>query len=225
MRTTVLAVGLIAAGLLAVVFLVDWEVPLPAVGPSVEQSCVETMQRSPPDRSWLVERREEKIRGREIETVTLGELPSHGERLVRVAGVLHAEFEWVALYPSRAAMEEEPWRAPWVTLGSLWPDEPFWRTKGPSISDRCVVVEGAYSSGAGGHYGMFNGTIRDVLRLDVWSTPHRPFVTTVPPRGYHRGIRMLRPQFPGLAVVEQVWRKPIQSNPVNSIIPHLLDAF
>ena len=65
--------------------------------------------------------------------------------------------------------------------GSLWPDEPYWRTKGPSISDRCVVVEGTYSGGAGGHFGMFNGTILDVLRLDVWSTPHRPFVTTPPP--------------------------------------------
>jgi hypothetical protein len=100
---------------------------------------------------------------------------------VRVAGVLHAEFEWVALYPSRAAMEEQSWRAPWVGLGSLWPDEPYWKTKGPSISDRCVVIEGTYSGGAGGHFGMFNGTIGDVLRLAVWSTPHRPFVTPPPP--------------------------------------------
>ena len=182
MRTRLLAIGLIIASLLAVVFLVDREVPLPPVGPSVEQVCVETMQRSTPDLSWVVEGREEKIRGREIKTVTLGELPSHNGHLVRVAGVLHAEFEWVGLYPSRAAMEERSWRAPWVTLGSLWPDEPYWQTKRPSISDRCVIVEGTYAGGAGGHLGMFNGTIGDVLRLDVWSTPHRPFVTApVPP--------------------------------------------
>jgi hypothetical protein len=181
MRTILLAVGLTAAGLLAVVVLVDWKVSPPPVGPSVEQICAETMQRSAADLSWVAQGREEKVRGRDIETVTLGELPSRNGSLVRVAGVLHAEFEWVALYPSRAAMEEL-WRAPWVRLTSLWPDEPYWRTKGPSISDRCVVVEGTYSSGAGGHFGMFNGTIRDVLRLDVWSTPHRPFVTTpLPP--------------------------------------------
>jgi hypothetical protein len=31
------------------------------------------------------------------------------------------------------------------------------------------------------HFGMFSGTIEEVLRLDVWSTPHRPFLTTPPP--------------------------------------------
>ena len=122
----------------------------------------------------MAQGREAKIRGREIKTVSLGDLPSQSGRLVRVAGVLHAEFEWVALYPSRAAMEEQSGRAPWVTLDSLWPDEPYWKRKGRSVSDRCVVVEGMYSGGAGGHFGMFNGTIGDVLRLDVWSTPHRP---------------------------------------------------
>jgi hypothetical protein len=70
------------------------------------------------------------------------------------------------------------------TMGHAWfalARRAYWQTKGPSISNRCVVVDGTYSSGAGGHFGMFNGTIRDVLRLDVWSTPHRPFVTTPPP--------------------------------------------
>lgn len=184
MRTTLLAVALIAAGLVAVAVLVDRELPLPPIGPGVEQICAETMLRSTPDLSWVAQGREEKVRGREIKTVTLGELPSHSGGLVRVAGVLHAEFEWVALYPSRAAMEDQSSRAPWVTLGSLWPDEPYWQTKGPSISDRCVFVEGTYSGGAGGHFGhfgMFKGMIGNVLRLDVWSTPHRPFVTTPPP--------------------------------------------
>lgn len=180
MRTALLAaLGIIAVGLLAAAAFVDWRVELPPVGPSVEQICAETMHRTAPDLSWVAQGRKEKVRERE--TVTLDELPSHSGSLVRVAGVLHAEFEWVALYPSRAAMEEQSWRAPWVALGSLWPDEPYWRTRGPSISDRCVVLEGTYSGGAGGHFGMFNGTIGDVLRLDIWSTPHRPFVTTPPP--------------------------------------------
>ena len=182
MRTALIALGIVAIGLFAIAAIVDWQrVEVPPVGPSVEQICAEAMQRAPADLSWVAPNRAEKVRGREIKAVTLGGLPGHTGSLVRVAGVLHAEFEWVALYPSRAAIEEQPWRSPWVRLTSLWPDEPYWRTKGPSISDRCVVVEGTYSGGAGGHFGMFNGTIDDVLRLDVWSTPHRPFVTTPPP--------------------------------------------
>lgn len=182
MRTALLALGIIAIGLLAVATIANWQrVEVPPIGPNVERLCAETMQRTAADLSWVAPNLAEKVRGREIKTVTLGELPGHAGSLVRVAGVLHAEFEWVALYPSRAAMEEQPWRSPSFRLTSLWPEEPYWRTKGPSISDRCVVVEGTYSGGAGGHFGMFNGTIEDVLRLDVWSTPHRPFVTTPPP--------------------------------------------
>jgi hypothetical protein len=182
MRTALIALGIFAIGLLAAATIVDWQrVEVPPVGRSVEQICAEAMRRTAADLSWSAPDREERVRGREITTVNLSELPAHSGRLVRVAGVLHAEFEWVALYPSRAAMEEQPSRSPWVRLTSLWPDEPYWKTKGPSISDRCVVVEGTYSSGAGGHEGMFNGTIGDVLRLDVWSSPHRPLATPPPP--------------------------------------------
>jgi hypothetical protein len=181
MRTTLLAVGLIAAGSLAAAVIVDWEGPLPAIGPPVEQICVDTMRRERPDLSWVAPGREDKVRGREVQTVTLGELPSHEGDLVRVAGLLHAEFEWVALYPSRRALEDD-WRAPWVELHSLWPSEPILPARWQSISDRCAIVEGTYAGGPGGHLSMFKGTIRDVLRLDVWSTPHRPFTTTpIPP--------------------------------------------
>jgi hypothetical protein len=179
MRIALLTVGVIAAGLVVVAVLVDLDVPLPQVGMNVEPLCVETMRRSAPDLSWFAPGRESQIRRRPIKTVSLGELPLHRGQTVRVAGFLHVEFEWVALYPSRIA-REDGWRAPWVALGSLWPDEPYWGTKGPSISGRCVAVEGTYSGGPGGHGGMFNGTIEPVVRLDVWSTPHRP-VTTTPP--------------------------------------------
>ena len=114
-----------------------------------------------------------------MKTVSLVELPLYDKDLVRVAGLLHVEFEWVALYPSWTALESRS-HGPWVALGALWPREPYWRTRGPSISDRCAAVEGTYSAGPDGHDGMFNGAIRDVLRLDVWSTPHRGFVTTPP---------------------------------------------
>jgi hypothetical protein len=114
MRTALIALGIIAVGLLAAAAIVDRQrVEVPPIGPSVEQICAEAMQRRAADLSWVAPNRE-SVRGREIKTVTLGELPSHTGSVVRVAGVLHAEFEWVALYPSRAAMEEQSWRAPWV---------------------------------------------------------------------------------------------------------------
>ena len=196
MRNALLALGVVAVGLLAASALVSWRAKLPPVGPSVEQICAETMQRTAPDLSWVAPGRADRIHGREISTVPIGELPSHRGKPVRVAGVLHAEFEWVALYPSRAAIEEQPWRAPWVGLDALWPDEPYWQTEGPAISDRCVVLEGTYSGGASGPDGVFTGTIGHVLRLDVWSTPHRPLVTTrvpaVPRLEQWSGLRCVR---------------------------------
>lgn len=96
MRTALLVLGIIVVGLLAAWALVDWRVELPPIGPSVEQICTE-MQRRAPDFSWVAPRREESVRDREIKTATRGELPSYSGSLVRVAGVLHTEFEWVAL--------------------------------------------------------------------------------------------------------------------------------
>ena len=48
------------------------------------------MQRTAADLAWVAQDREARVRGRDIKTVTLGELPSNGGSLVRVAGVLHA---------------------------------------------------------------------------------------------------------------------------------------
>ncbi len=91
------------------------------------------------------------------------------------------EFEWYALYPSRAAIAlNERGPATWVVLGSLWPEEPYWLTQGPSISDRCVVVEGRFTRRLGQEAFGFNGFIAPV-GLEVWSTPHRPLPPPPPP--------------------------------------------
>jgi hypothetical protein len=65
MRTALLAVGVVAVGLLAAWAVVDRRLDLPPVGPGVEQICAETMQRAAADLSWAAPNRDEIVRGRE----------------------------------------------------------------------------------------------------------------------------------------------------------------
>jgi hypothetical protein len=175
LRPVLLAVGsVVVAGLVAATLLVDRHVQPPPLGPGVEPMCLDAMRRSPPDRTWVAPRREHGA-GAGATSVTLRELPLHDGQAVRVAGVLHAEFEWVALYSHRVTTMEGVGRAPWVRLDDFGGDLVTLR---PAVSDRCVVVEGTYSQGPSGHLGMFNGLIRDVVRLEVWATPHWPFDST-----------------------------------------------
>jgi hypothetical protein len=145
MRTALIALGIIAASLLAVAAIVNWQrVEVPPVGPNVEGLCAETTQRTPADLSWVAPDRAEKAHGREIKAVTLGEVPGHTGSLVRVAGVLHVEFEWVALYPSRAAMEATPHR-PFVTT----PPPPPPPTAAPPCSNKPAPPKPMADTGAG----------------------------------------------------------------------------
>jgi hypothetical protein len=187
MRFVPLAIVTLATTSVAAALLLVPDGTLPPIGPSVEPICLEAMRHAKADLVWNAPDRDDRARGRTPTSVRLSELRFHSGELVRVEGLLHAEFEWVALYPSRAALEgrwrlEDRWPAPWIALESLWPNEAerWWRTRGPSISDRCVRVEGWYEGGAAGHFGVFDGTV-DVLRLEVWSEPHRPFDMTPPP--------------------------------------------
>ena len=181
MRSILLGLGIVGACVVLLWAAGGERMVLPTPGPAnypvsqtdVDALCIETMKERPPDMSWVATGRGTGREG-SVPMVLLRDLHLHSRPPMRVAGVLHVEFEWVALYPSRVVLDEQLWHAPWVRLESLWPDEAYWRTKGLSVSDRCAVVEGAYVSGAGGHFGRFSGTIDDVRRLDVWSTPHRP---------------------------------------------------
>jgi hypothetical protein len=173
------------AGLLALVAAVcvgGWVIihrpmELPHVQPTVEQLCADTMRWRSPDHSWRRPGSANQLDAETVPTVSIGDLPSYGAQAVRVAGVLHAEFEWVALYPSRRAIDDTPWRAPWVELGRLWPDGPHWRTKGPVIADRCVVAEGVYLSGSGGPSACSTARLRTSVG-SMWSTPLRPIVSS-----------------------------------------------
>ena len=160
-----------AASLAAVALLRTGPSTVPRIGPDVEQICLDTMRRAAPDRSWVAPRHEQRA-DLNVPFVTLGELRGHDRQLVRVAGVLHAEFEHVALYTSRAAMDADYRGAPWVNLERLAIGEDL-LTLRPAVSDRCVVVEAIYERGKLGHFGMFDGSL-DAVKLEVWSTPHRP---------------------------------------------------
>ena len=177
MRALLLAVGVLTAGVLAAVVLLRRDLPLPPIAPDVEPICRDAMRRSPADLSWVAPNRGQG----KAEVVTLGELRARHGRFVRVAGVLHVEFEWQALYASRRAMEADAFDGVWVDLTPLWPAGASPRPQGwPSISDRCAAVEGRYLPGRGGHLGAFKGEIR-ATRLDVWSSPHRPYTATPTP--------------------------------------------
>jgi len=117
-----LALATVATTAVATTVFLGSDEPLPPIGPSTERTCLEAMRQAGPDLAWMAPDRDARLQGQTPISVRLAELPFHSGAFVSVDGLLHAEFEWVALYPSRAALEER-WYAPWVTLQSLWPNE------------------------------------------------------------------------------------------------------
>ena len=176
MRRSFLVVALMAAALLVGNRLLPRDMSPPLVGPEVEKVCSDAMRRSKPDLTRGVSYRSAVDGHGTPKLVPLGMLPAHDGELVRVAGVLHAQFEWVALYPTRVSMEEDRFKAPWVRLRGLALE---WHSIEKDISDRCVLIDAVYTGGAGGHLGVFRGEL-DVLHLQVWSDPHRPLFLPPP---------------------------------------------
>ncbi len=147
MRRGIIALAGIAALALVAGIGHRLSVQLPVVAEvgGVGSRCTETMDRSEADLHWIAPERDEEIRRRGISNVSLDELEPYSDTLVRVAGVLHLEFEWVALHPSHEAIESsEFYRSPWVDFESLWPNEPHSYTRHATISDRCAVIEATY---------------------------------------------------------------------------------
>jgi hypothetical protein len=186
MRSLIIATAAVVAILIAGVYVVVWDVELPTIGHAepppivgVEPICADTLKQTKPDLEWTASDRQILNDYGKAKDVALEKLPLHDGDVIRVAGFLHVEFEWVALYPSRDALMRHE-RAPWVALQSLWPGEGYWGTRGPAISDRCAVVEGRYSHAWNSDSGLFGGMIT-VTRLQVWSTPYRPFSTAPRP--------------------------------------------
>ena len=78
MRTAVLALGSVAAGVLATWAVMQWRVDLPPVGPNVEQTCAEAMRAIGPDHSWFAPGHHATVDTGSIPTVGFGELSAHG---------------------------------------------------------------------------------------------------------------------------------------------------
>lgn len=168
MRTAPVIVAIVglAAGIVALFMFRNASERLPRVD-ALDARCAEAMKR-PADLHWQTENRDVTLSRRAITQVLLGGLPVHDGDLVRVAGVLRLEFEWSALYASRDARESKPLSGLTVEFRDLWPDEPYWQTKGSAVSDHCVLVEGTYRSQGGR---TLLGRLEHVLRLEVWSAP------------------------------------------------------
>ena len=86
---------------------------------------------------------------------------------VRVIGFVNLEFEGNGLYVSREDWEQSIYR------NGVWINPPtgFESDSGPAKrrpNQQHVIVEGVFSSGRGGHFGMWSGTIDSVTRLDPW---------------------------------------------------------
>lgn len=111
-----------------------------------------------------------------IELIARPEL-YNGKR-VRVIGFVNFEFEGNGLYVSR-----EDWRHS-IYRNGVWIDPPA-RVEGDSLppletlNQRYVLVEATFRAGAGGHFGMWSGSLANVTRLERWSV--EPPVAEPPP--------------------------------------------
>lgn len=81
---------------------------------------------------------------------------------VRVIGFVNLEFEGNALYLSRELFEHGGSRdAIWVDVEGLPSAMKFRRGY--------ALVEGTFSAGPSGHFGMFSGQIAKITRFEPWS--------------------------------------------------------
>lgn len=172
----------VLAGAVAMLVIVGYRlvaqpVPVPEVASGIDPACVAAMRQSAPDLTWTAPGRNKMVRTHAIATVSPGQVAFHDRERVRVLGMLLlAGSGHLLAFQDQARERESLLGVPSVNFRLLWPGEPYWLTKAPSVSGRCVVVEGTVSLSAAGGEVWSAGVIDDVVRLDVWSEPHRPLV-------------------------------------------------
>lgn len=81
-------------------------------------------------------------------------------KFVRVIGFVSVEFEGTAVY-----LHQEDYKYD-ITQNAIWLEMDFERNK--KLDQRYVLIEGTFDANHNGHRGLFNGSIKDIKRLQVW---------------------------------------------------------
>jgi hypothetical protein len=81
-------------------------------------------------------------------------------KLVRVIGFVSVEFEGTAVY-----LHQEDYKHD-ITQNAIWLEMDVERNK--KINQRYVLIEGTFDANHNGHKGLFNGSIKDINRLQAW---------------------------------------------------------
>lgn len=90
-------------------------------------------------------------------------------RVVRVIGFCSIEFEGNALYLHREDYEQGISKnGVWLSLGNELPSAR--EDLASSVHEKYCIVEGRVTARDTGHLGMSSGAIRDITRLDFWSS-------------------------------------------------------
>jgi hypothetical protein len=94
---------------------------------------------------------------------------SYDGKRVRIIGFLHLEFEGNAIYLHREDFQEA------IDKDALWIDVPkdMTRTQIQEVNDHYVICTGSFVSAKHGHMGMNSGTMGQITRLQVWTSPSR----------------------------------------------------
>jgi len=108
----------------------------------------------------------------EAEEVSLVQLianpQAYDNKIVRVLGFLHLEFEGNAIYLHREDFEHD------IDKDAIWINLPkdITAKQAKTVNDQYVICTARFRAGQHGHMGLFSGEFDGVTRLESW--PYRP---------------------------------------------------
>jgi hypothetical protein len=118
-----------------------------------------------------------------IPDVTFGQLPARDGSVVRITGFMVGGL----IFPSReVALANRMGHGIWTRISVVFPQKPYWSTRGAAITDRCARIEGRIAwrgqvgRDAHDYHDARDGVVTDLLRVEVWSEPERPVIWELP---------------------------------------------
>jgi hypothetical protein len=92
---------------------------------------------------------------------------AYDQKLVRITGYLHLEFEGDVIYLHREDFDNA------LTKNGIWINLPKDITSGQikAVNDHYVICTGRFVAGRHGHMGMNSGEMDDVTRIETWFGP------------------------------------------------------